>query len=67
MKPKYEITTWDTDLQKYTPQKGVRKGPYTLFGLRKAIRKLRSMGYCCSYSSRHGGWCDPAVSIWRTT
>ena len=47
-KPKrkyYRVTTWDTDKQKFTPQIGVRQGPYTLFGLRKAIRKLRDMGY----------------------
>ncbi len=44
-KSEYYVTTWDMDKQKYTPQKGVRKGPYSLFGLRKALRKLRTMGY----------------------
>ena len=42
---RYYVETWDYDLQKFTPQKGVRAGPYTLFGLRKALRKLRTFGY----------------------
>lgn len=45
MKPKYYVTTWDTDKQEFTPQPGVRTGPYTLFGIRKAVRKLRECGY----------------------
>jgi hypothetical protein len=44
-RPKYYVTTWDTDRQRFTPQVGVRRGPYSLFGLRKALRKLRDMGY----------------------
>lgn len=43
---RYYVTTYDWDKQEYTPQKGVRTGPYTKFGLRKALRKLRTMGYC---------------------
>jgi hypothetical protein len=42
---RYYVETWDTNKQQWTPQAGVRKGPYTLFGLRKAIRKLREFGY----------------------
>lgn len=57
----YFIETWDADLQEFTPQKGVRRGPYTLFGLRKAIRKLRRMGYPCDYSSKGDG--DPSVRV----
>lgn len=45
MRPRYYVTTWDTEKQDFTPQKGVRTGPYSLWGLRKAIRKLRGMGY----------------------
>lgn len=45
MKTKYYVTTWDADLQKFTPQKGVRTGPYSKWGLRRAMRKLRTMGY----------------------
>lgn len=41
----YDVLTWDTDLQKFTPQTGVRRGPYTLFGTRRALRKLAQMGY----------------------
>lgn len=44
-KPRYEVLTWDSDLQKFTPQKGVRRGPYSLFGLRKPLRQLRLLGY----------------------
>lgn len=44
-KPHYEVLTWDADKQAFTSQKGVRRGPYSLFGLRKALRKLQSMGY----------------------
>jgi len=43
--PRYYVRTWDSELEKWTPQIGVRTGPYTLFGLRKAIRTLRGMGY----------------------
>lgn len=62
-RPKYYITTWDTDKQTFTPQAGVRKGPYTLFGLRKAIRKLREMGYPCDHGTYSG---DPAVYVSTT-
>ncbi len=44
-KQKYRVTTRDLDKQTWTPQKGVRSGPYTLFGLREPLRKLRQMGY----------------------
>lgn len=44
-KQKYTVLTWDFDKEKFTPQKGVRSGPYTLWGLRRALRKLRQMGY----------------------
>jgi hypothetical protein len=46
-KPKYEVLTWDTELQKFTPQVGVRRGPYSLWGLKRALRKLQNMGYPC--------------------
>jgi hypothetical protein len=45
MKRRYYVTTWDSEKQEFTSQSGVRKGPYTQFGLRKALRKLRDMGY----------------------
>ncbi len=62
---RYYVKTWDTYKTGFTPQKGVRKGPYTLFGLRKAIRKLRAMGYPCDYSSRLGKTAgDPAVLVY---
>lgn len=42
---RYYVRTWDTNKQTFTPQKGVRVGPYKLFALRRALRALRSMGY----------------------
>ena len=44
-KPRYYIYTWDQNKDVYTPQAGVRCGPYSLFGLRKPIRKLQAIGY----------------------
>lgn len=44
-RPKYRVLTWDIDRQKFTPQPGVRSGPYTLFALRKVLRRLNHMGY----------------------
>lgn len=51
-KGKYYVTTWDMERQKFTPQTGVRTGPYSQFGLRRALRKLQGMGY---ETSKHGG------------
>jgi hypothetical protein len=54
-KKKYEVLTWDAEKEKFTPQQGVRRGPYTIFGLRKAFRKLQRIGYDTSRGS---------VSVW---
>ena len=62
---RYYVYTWDMDLQKFTTQKGVDSGPYSLWGLRKAIRKLRDMGYPCDYTSRCGFTSDAYVLIER--
>lgn len=45
MKTRYYVYTWDANKQGFTPQKGVRCGPYSLFGLRKALRALSRVGY----------------------
>jgi hypothetical protein len=58
MKKRYYVYTWDMDRQSFTPQQGVRCGPYSLFGLRKAFRKLRSMGYAARKN-------DPSVLVER--
>jgi hypothetical protein len=50
-KPRYRVTTWDPDLQKFTPQKGLRCGPYYGFGVRKALQELRCMGYDIGHQS----------------
>jgi len=42
---RYYVTTWDAELQQFTPQIGVPEGPYTLWGLRRALRQLQDMGY----------------------
>lgn len=64
-KPRYEVLTWDIERQEWTPQQGVRKGPYTLWGLKRALRKLRAIGYPCNYRSCHYGAGDSRVSICR--
>lgn len=49
----YSITTWDTDLQEFTPQIGC---PETVTGpaeLRDALRLLRSMGYDVQRANAH--------------
>lgn len=56
MKPQYYVTTWDLDKQCFTPQKGVRTGPYSLWGLRRALRKLKNLGYSCNRK-------DPYVAV----
>ena len=53
MAKRYEVLTWDVDKQHFTPQQGVRRGPYTKWGLRRALRALRDMGY---NTSRRGGF-----------
>lgn len=51
----YFVLTWDAEAQQWSPQKGVKPGPYTLFGLRKPLRKLAGMGY--------DGVDDPSVLV----
>lgn len=58
--PRYYVWTWDTDTQSFTPQAGIHCGPWSL---RRAIRRLRAMGYSCGYSSKGSG--DPSVKIVR--
>ena len=55
-KHKYWLTTWDSEAQDFTPQAGVWTGPYTLWGLRRALRALRDTGYQATRS-------DPCVYI----
>lgn len=53
--PRYEVLTWDTHANAYTPD---LNGTYTLFGLRTAIRELRNLSYPCDRD-------DPSVLIRR--
>ncbi len=66
---RYYVRTWDSDRQQFTSQRGVRAGPYTLFGLRKALRKLRTLGYAASRlprDVRRNNDCgDPSVLVER--
>ena len=55
---RYFVTTWDAEREEFTPQQGVRTGPYGLAGLRKAIRKLREYGYS-------GTRQDPSIYVER--
>jgi transcriptional regulator with XRE-family HTH domain len=41
----YFVLTYDVEKERFTPQKGVSKGPYSLWGLRRALRKLQRLGY----------------------
>lgn len=43
--PKYNVTTWDMDLQKFTPQNGLPPGPFSKWELRGVLRALKRMGY----------------------
>lgn len=62
----YEVLTWDRDAQAFTPQIGVPRGPYTLWELKAALRKLQSMGYPCDRSHRDGEThSDPSVLVRR--
>jgi hypothetical protein len=63
-KRRYEVLTWDVQKQTFTPQQGVRRGPYTLWGLKRALRKLQRLGYPCDYSS-NGHFGDPSVQVGR--
>ncbi len=46
MKPlAYFVKTWDWERHEFTPQEGVSVGPYSLMGLRAALRKLKTLGY----------------------
>ncbi len=51
MKHKYFVTTYDGERQAWTPQRGVRTGPWSQFGLRKALRALRDIGYSITRTS----------------
>jgi len=68
MTPRYDVTTWDTEAQDFTPQPGVRCGPYSLFGLRKALRRLRDFGYPATrlpHTPGDGDVGDPSVLVER--
>lgn len=56
-KPRYSVTTWNPDTQEHTPQAGlgVRSQMVTLWGLRRALRALRELGYTCHRMHRRGG------------
>ncbi len=44
----YRVTTWDTDLQAFTPQIGVPEGPFTRKRMvDEIIPLLNDMGYQC--------------------
>lgn len=46
-KPRYDVCTWDGELEKFTPQKGVRCRNLSIHGVRLALKALRGMGYSC--------------------
>jgi len=70
MKARYYVTTWDYEKHDFTPQKGVRTGPWSLWGLRKAIRKLRDLGYSAgrqdaSVYVERIGWLEEEIERWN--
>jgi hypothetical protein len=70
VKPRYYVRTWDYQRQTFTPQAGVRSGPYSQFGLRRALRALRGMGYAARRLPRRvASGCDdcgdPSVLVER--
>lgn len=69
--PRYKVWTWDADGQAFTPQVGVRCGPHTIWGLKRALRKLQSMGYPCNRSHPWGlrgdTESDPSVLVERVS
>ncbi len=44
-KDRYEVLTYDIDTGEFTPQQGLKRGPWSKWGLRRALRRLRRMGY----------------------
>ena len=58
----YRITTWDADLEEYTPQDGVPARVSGIGELRAAMRALQANGYSCN-RNRHDS--DPSVLIER--
>ncbi len=63
---RYYVYTWDTYKEAFTPQQGLKSGPWSKWGLRRAIRCLRAMGYSCDYRGPRGNRCeqgDPSVLI----
>jgi hypothetical protein len=64
VKTGYFIETWDTDLQKWTPQFGVPRGPWSEAGLiNHAIPALESIGYSVGFDRATGDAEDPYVMI----
>jgi len=45
VKPKYRVLVWRADVRRYVPAANVRPGPYGLFAIRKALRRLVEMGH----------------------
>ena len=43
--PLFCVTTWDAELQRWTPQTGIESGPLCPSELRSALRLLKSIGY----------------------
>ncbi len=47
--PLYSVGTWNTDLQRFSPQRGLTVPSFniTLHQLRQAMRDLKRLGYSC--------------------
>ncbi len=60
----YYVFTWDSEKQEFTPQRGVRCGPYSIRKLKWALRQLQSLGYSCHRRrDEHGTHDDNDTSV----
>lgn len=67
--PRYSIGTWDSDLQRYTPQIGVPSIGLTRKQLVESMRMLQGMGYSCHRTGNMSQVVrdsDPSVLIERS-
>lgn len=67
MKRRYRVRTYDATIGEYTPQDGMKMTGLTLWGVRRALRALRCMGYSAHRvgNSRDGHDSDPSILVER--
>lgn len=65
--PRYDVLTWDHELQSWTPHDGldVRSQGVTILGVRRVLRILQREGYGCNYRQHDRFNNDPSVLVDR--